>query len=153
MHAAAVRQGWARPGPCVGSGQRMGRLSRRATRKNRRLGQSITGVMQCSEEQLSWLSPGYEALRQLDKEYSAVHGIPESIRLTTVQPGGTLPLLPGVASATGPVFSEYFIRRIRFGSNDPLLPALRKRGHNVVPEVGIDGTVNHTRMVDRKSVV
>lgn len=117
------------------------------TRKNRRLGQSITGVMQCSEEQLSWLSPGYDALRQLDKEYSAAHGIPESIRLTTVQPGGTLPLLPGVASATGPVFSEYFIRRIRFGSNDPLLPALRKRGHNVVPEVGIDGTVNHTRMV------
>lgn len=117
------------------------------TRKNRRLGQSITGVMQCSEEQLSWLSPGYDALRELDKTYSAAHGISESVRLTTVQPGGTLPLLPGVLSATGPAFSEYFIRRIRFGSSDPLLPTLRKRGHNIVPEVGLDGSINHTRMV------
>lgn len=117
------------------------------TQKNRRLGQNVTGIMQVSEEKLSWLSPGYEALMALDKTYSAEYGLTESVRLTAIQPGGTLPLLPGVLSATGPAFSPYFIRRIRFGSNDVLLPQLRKRGHNIVPEVGLDGSINHTRMV------
>ena len=117
------------------------------TRKNRRLGQSITGVMQCSDEQLSWLKPGYEALRALDKEYSAANGISESVRLTTIQPGGTLPLTAGVLSATGPAYARYYIRRIRFGSNDKLLDGLRKRGHKVVPDVGLDGRENHTRWV------
>lgn len=59
--------------------------------KNRRIGQSVTGILQASEEQLSWLSKGYEALRDFDIEYSAKHGIPESIRLTTVQPSGCRP--------------------------------------------------------------
>lgn len=117
------------------------------TRKNRRLGQSITGVMQCSYDQLSWLKPGYEALRALDKEYSAANGISESVRLTTIQPGGTLPLTAGVLSATGPAYARYYIRRIRFGSNDKLLDGLRKRGHKVVPDVGLDGRENHTRWV------
>ena len=115
--------------------------------KNRRLGQNVTGMMQCSDEQLSWLSPAYEALRAFDAEYSANHGIPESIRLTCIQPGGTQPLMPGVLSATGPAYARWYIRRIRFGSNDPLLPQLRKRGYNVVPEIGIDGKPNHTRWV------
>lgn len=117
------------------------------THKNRRLGQNVTGVMQCTEEQLSWLSPAYEALVALDVSYSAEHGITPSVRLTTVQPGGTLPLLAGVLSATGPAYARFYIRRIRFGSNDPLIAVLRKRGHKVVQEVGIDGRVDHTRMV------
>jgi ribonucleoside-triphosphate reductase len=117
------------------------------TKKNRRLGQNVTGIMQCSEEQLSWLAPGYLALKNLDEKYSDEMGIPKSIRLTTIQPGGTQPLLPGVLSATGPAFSPYYIRRVRFGSGDVLIDALRKRGHKVQPEIGIDGKINHTRWV------
>lgn len=116
-------------------------------RANRRLGQNVTGMLQCTEEQMSWLDPGYEALRELDAKYSAMNGLPESIRLTTVQPGGTLPTLPGVLSATGPAFAPYFYRRVRFGSNDPLLEALRERGHHIEYDVNIDGTRNHTRQV------
>lgn len=116
-------------------------------RKNRRLGQSITGILQCSEEQLSWLSPAYEALRDFDKEYSASKGIPTSIRLTTVQPSGTLSLLPGVTPGIHPAYSQYYIRRVRFGSADPLVDACRRRGYKVVPDIGIDGREDHTRWV------
>lgn len=117
------------------------------TRKNRRLGQSVTGVLQCTEEQLSWLSPAYENLRAFDAEYSAAHGVPESVRLTTVQPSGTLSLLPGQTPGIHPAFARYYIRRVRFSSADPLVDACRKRGYNVVPEVGIDGREDHTKWV------
>lgn len=117
------------------------------TKKNRRLGQSVTGLLQCNEEQLSWLSPGYEALRAFDKEYSGEHGIPESVRLTTVQPSGTLSLLPGVTPGIHPAFAPFYIRRVRFSVADPLVEACRKRGYNVVPEIMIDGREDHTKLV------
>lgn len=117
------------------------------TRRNRRLGQSVTGILQCTEEQLSWLSPAYENLRAYDAAYSKAHDIPESIRLTTVQPSGTLSLLPGQTPGIHPAFARYYIRRVRFSSADPLVEACRKRGYNVVPEVGIDGREDRTKWV------
>lgn len=117
------------------------------TKKNRRLGQSVTGLLQCSEEQLSWLSPGYSALRDYDKDYSAARGLPESVRLTTVQPSGTLSLLPGVTPGIHPAFAPFYIRRVRFSVADPLVEACRKRGYNVVPEIMIDGREDHTKLV------
>lgn len=117
------------------------------TRKNRRLGQSITGVLQCSEEQLSWVDPGYRALRELDEAYSKANNLPTSVRLTTIQPSGTLSLLPGVTPGIHPAFAEYYVRRVRFNSADPLVDACRKRGYIVVPEVGLDGREDHTKWV------
>lgn len=116
-------------------------------RKNRRLGQSITGILQCTDEQLGWLDDAYKALRAFDKAFSAEHGIPESVRLTTVQPSGTLSLLPGVTPGVHPAYARYYIRRVRFGSMDPLVDACRKRGYKVVPDIGIDGREDHTRLV------
>jgi ribonucleoside-triphosphate reductase (thioredoxin) len=119
----------------------------RIVAKNRRLGQSITGVLQCTEEQLSWLSKGYDYLQDLDGSYSEKHGMNPSVRLTTVQPSGTLSLLPGVTPGIHPAFAEYYIRRVRFGSADPLIDACRKRGYTVIPDVGIDGREDHTKWV------
>jgi ribonucleoside-triphosphate reductase len=116
-------------------------------RKNRRLGQSVTGILQCSEEQLGWLSKAYEELRSFDKKYSSEHDMSESVRLTTVQPSGTLSLLPGVTPGVHPAYARYYIRRVRFGSMDPLVEACRKRGYKVVPDIGIDGREDHTRLV------
>jgi ribonucleoside-triphosphate reductase len=115
--------------------------------KNRRLGQSITGVLQANEEQLSWLAPVYSYLDDLDKEYSKEQGISESVRLTTVQPSGTLSLLPGVTPGVHPAFARYYIRRVRFGAADPLVDACRRRGYKVVWDVGLDGREDHTRYV------
>ena len=58
--------------------------------KNMRMGIGMTGIMMATEEQLSWLSGCYEYLREYDKEYSKKMGFPESIKLTTVKPSGTL---------------------------------------------------------------
>ena len=116
-------------------------------RKNARLGQSITGVLQCSPEKISWLSPAYEKLEALDKEYSKKHGLPTSVRLTTVQPSGTLSLLPGVTPGIHPAYAKYYIRRVRFGAADPLVAACRTRGHKVQWDIGLDGREDHTRYV------
>jgi ribonucleotide reductase alpha subunit len=89
----------------------------------------------------------YEYLRGFDKDYSAEHGFPESVRLTTVQPSGTLSLLPGVTPGIHPAFAQHYIRRVRFGSSDPLVEACRKRGYKVVWDIGIDGREDHTRYV------
>ena len=115
--------------------------------KNARLGQSVTGILQCTEEQVSWLSPTYEYLQEFDKQYSAERGWPESVRLTTVQPSGTLSLLPGVTPGIHPAFALFYVRRVRFGSSDPLVDACRKRGYKVQWDIGIDGREDHTRYV------
>lgn len=119
----------------------------RIVSKNRRLGQSITGVLQSTPEQLSWLAKGYEYLRDLDEKYSEKHGIPTSIRLTTVQPSGTLSLLPGVTPGVHPAYARFYIRRVRFGASDPLVEACRARGYKVVPDMGLDGREDHTKWV------
>ena len=115
--------------------------------KNARLGQSITGVLQCSEVQVGWLSKTYEYLKGFDKAYSKERGWNPSVRLTTVQPSGTLSLLPGVTPGIHPAFAKYYTRRVRFSSVDPLVDACRKRGYKVVWDIGLDGREDHTRYV------
>ena len=115
--------------------------------KNARLGQSITGVLQATPKQLSWLSPTYEYLRSVDEEYSKAHNFPVSVRLTTVQPSGTLSLLPGNTPGIHPAYARYYIRRVRFGAADPLVEACRRRGYVVKWDVGLDGREDHTRYV------
>ena len=116
-------------------------------RKNARLGQSITGVLQCEPDKIAWLSPAYEFLRALDVDYSTEHGFPKSVRLTTVQPSGTLSLLPGVTPGIHPAYAQYYIRRVRFGAADPLVEACRKRGYKICWDLGLDGREDHTRYV------
>ena len=115
--------------------------------KNARLGQSVTGILQCSEEKINWLSEVYSYLKEYDKKYSKEKGWNNSIRLTTVQPSGTLSLLAGVTPGIHPAFAQYYIRRVRFGSVDPLVALCRKRGYKVVWDVGIDGREDHTKYV------
>ena len=116
-------------------------------RKNARLGQSVTGILQCSEEKINWLSDVYSYLKDFDKKYSKEKGWNNSIRLTTVQPSGTLSLLAGVTPGVHPAFAQYYIRRVRFSSVDPLVASCRKRGYKIVWDVGIDGREDHTKYV------
>ncbi|CAB4135792.1 RTPR, ribonucleoside-triphosphate reductase, adenosylcobalamin-dependent [uncultured Caudovirales phage] len=116
-------------------------------RKNTRLGQSITGILQCDEKQIGWLSQAYDFLKDFDVFYSKERGWNQSVRLTTVQPSGTLSLLPGVTPGIHPAFAPYYIRRVRFSSVDPLVDACRKRGYKVTWDMGLDGREDHTRYV------
>ena len=54
--------------------------------KNTRMGIGMTGYMQATEEQKSWLDPLYEYIREYDKEYSKMHGLSPSIKVTTTKP-------------------------------------------------------------------
>ena len=115
--------------------------------QNARLGQSVTGILQVGQEKIDWLSDAYAFLEAYDKQYSAEHDLPTSVRLTTVQPSGTLSLLPGVTPGIHPAFAQFYLRRVRFGSSDPLVDVCRKRGHKVQWDVGLDGREDHTRFV------
>lgn len=52
--------------------------------KNMRMGIGVTGYLQATEEQRSWLADVYTQLRAYDVEYSKAHGFSPSIKLTTV---------------------------------------------------------------------
>jgi len=115
--------------------------------KNMRMGIGVTGVLQASAVQRSWLNDAYVELRAFDKEYSAKHGFPESIKLTTVKPSGTLSLLPGVTSGCHPAYSHYMIRRIRIAADHSLVQVCREHGYPVEFQRNFDGTDDHSTMV------
>lgn len=114
---------------------------------NMRMGIGITGEAMCTDEQLSWLSDCYEFLREFDKEYSAKHGWPESIKLTTVKPSGTLSLLAGVTSGGHPAYAEYYIRRIRISADSKLVDTCKDAGVPIEYVRKFDGTEDHGTVV------
>jgi len=115
--------------------------------KNMRMGIGITGVLQSSEEQKTWLKDVYTQLREFDKEYSEKNGFPESIKITTVKPSGTLSLLPGVTPGCHPAYARYMIRRIRISANHPLVQTCRDHGYPVEYQQNFDGSEDRSTMV------
>lgn len=114
---------------------------------NMRMGIGVTGVLQATEEQKSWLNDTYDKLRQFDKLYSMQHGWPESIKLTTVKPSGTLSLLPGVTPGVHPGYAQYMIRRVRIASNHPLVETCRNHGYDVEYQRNFDGSEDRGTVV------
>ena len=115
--------------------------------KNNRLGISITGICECTEEQLSWLDDTYKYLRDLDVVYSKENGWNESIRISTIKPSGTHSIVTGTLPGVHPGYSEYYIRRVRMSSNDDLVELCKKAGLNVEYSIQIDGTVDRNTVV------
>lgn len=116
--------------------------------KNMRMGIGITGVVMSSEEQLSWLDPGYKYLREYDKEYSKANNFPESIKLTTVKPSGTLSLLAGVTPGVHPsVAGQHYIRRITISAESPLIEVCKSHGYHVEYKENFDGSLDRTSMI------
>jgi hypothetical protein len=115
--------------------------------RNMRMGIGVTGYLQASEEQKSWLSRAYYYIREYDKEYSKINGFPNSIKITTVKPSGTLSLLAGVTPGAHPGFSRYYIRRIRMSADSELTRVARSNGHHVEYVRNFDGTEDHSTVV------
>lgn len=115
--------------------------------KNMRMGIGITGYCMATDEQKSWLSDCYLFLRDFDAAYSAEHGWPVSIKLTTVKPSGTLSLLAGVTSGGHPAYAEFYIRRIRIASDSPLVDVCVTNGYPVEYVRNFDGTEDHRTVV------
>lgn len=115
--------------------------------KHMRMGIGITGYLQATEEQRSWLPETYLYLREFDKQYSVANSFPPSIKLTTVKPSGTLSLLAGVTSGVHPAYSQYYMRRIRISSNSPLANLCRKHGYYSEYQKNFDGTEDKNTVV------
>jgi ribonucleoside-triphosphate reductase len=114
----------------------------RIVHKNMRMGIGITGYMMSSDEQKGWLSALYEYLREYDVMYSGIHGMNQSIKLTTVKPSGTLSLLSGTTAGAHPAIYQHFIRRIRIASTSPLVEVCRSHGYPIEYQYGFDGTAD-----------
>lgn len=115
--------------------------------KNMRMGIGVTGVLQATEEQRSWLTDAYKELRSFDEYYSQKHGFNKSIKLTTCKPSGTLSLLPGVTSGIHPAYAQYMIRRVRIAAGHPLIETCKQNGYKVEAQRNFDGTEDHSTMV------
>lgn len=115
--------------------------------RNMRMGIGITGYLQATEEQRSWLAETYVKLREYDAQYSQAHGWPRSIKLTTVKPSGTLSLLAGCTAGVHPGYARQYIRRIRFAAESPLVPLCRSHGYHVEFVRQFDGSTDHSTVV------
>ena len=114
--------------------------------KNMRLGLGVTGVCQ-SLDKLDWLDDCYIALRDFDKSWSKLRGWPQSIKLTTIKPSGTLSLLGGATPGVHPAFSKYYMRTVRMSSSDALVQTCKDMGYHVEFLVNFDGTENRDTVV------
>jgi adenosylcobalamin-dependent ribonucleoside-triphosphate reductase len=107
--------------------------------RNRRIGTSMSGIANFADVHglptlRTWMDEGYAVVKKYDTVYSEWLGIRESIKTTTVKPSGTVSILagesPGVHWTPG---GEYFMRAIRFGNNDPMLPLFKMANYTVEP--------------------
>ena len=115
--------------------------------KNMRMGIGLTGVLQATDEQRSWMDVGYKHLRDFDKRYSEINGFNTSIKLTTIKPSGTLSLLPGVTPGVHPGYAQYMYRRIRIAAGNPLIETCRAHGYPIEYQKNFDGTEDYNTFV------
>jgi adenosylcobalamin-dependent ribonucleoside-triphosphate reductase len=107
--------------------------------RNRRIGTSVSGVANFADNKgmqalREWMDEGYKTVRDYDTSYSEWLGIRESIKMTTVKPSGTVSILAGESPGVHwPSGGKYFLRAIRFGNNDPMLPLFKMANYRIEP--------------------
>ena len=104
--------------------------------RNRRVGTSQSGVAQSFQrhglrEHFRWCDEGYKYIRNMDRIYSRFFCVPESVKVTSVKPSGTVSLLPGVTHGIHFPYAEYYWRTMRFDKGSPLTEALRIAGYRI----------------------
>ncbi len=116
---------------------------KRNAEEERLLGVSLTGIYDNEllagrrgvEELKATLSELREYCVEVNKEFAAALGIPESTAITTVKPSGTVSQLVDSASGIHPRHSQYYIRAVRQDNKDPLTQFLKDSGVPNEPDV------------------
>lgn len=111
-------------------------------KRDRLIGTSLTGFEDAMgdfdedtrKDILNFLKSTTKAISEI---YSHKLRIPTPLLATTVKPEGTLSLVAGgVSPGLHSPHSNYFIRRIRVNSTDPLVQVAREAGWTINPEIG-----------------
>jgi len=112
--------------------------------KNRRIGVSLSGIAQWAGglnkpgwgDEVNYISvskyleKGYDIVRSENRRLAHEAGVPESIKVTTIKPSGTVSLLAGVTPGIHFPISRYAIRRVRVANTSPIIDTLIKSGIN-----------------------
>ena len=114
--------------------------------RNRRIGTSMSGIAQFTaakgvDELRRWCDEGYTHLKTFDEKISKKLDVPESIKITSVKPSGTVSLLAGATPGVHFPEAEYYLRRVRLAADSELLPSLRSAGYRVEEAVGDSSAV------------
>ncbi|MEU4726489.1 ribonucleoside-triphosphate reductase, adenosylcobalamin-dependent [Nonomuraea dietziae] len=126
--------------------------------KNRRIGVGLFGVQEAlalmgvrysTAPQNAYVRAIFIKLKQVVREearkYAFQLRIPEPVKVTTIAPTGSIAKLPGTTEGIHPIFSRYYIRRIRFSTLDPSqrqqVDNYRAQGYNVVDDPQAANTV------------
>jgi len=131
---------------------------REVVQRNRRIGVGILGFQEWLYKgwhlRFDHLTLAHHGVRETLKEmresiwleaeaYAAELGIAFPVKVTTVAPTGTTAKISGTTEGIHPVFSRYFIRRVRFADNDVMVEVAENLGLHVE-----DDLMNpHTKIV------
>lgn len=92
------------------------------------------------DELIIWCEEGYRAIRNWDVTYSNWMGIPESVKVTSIKPSGTVSLLGGATPGMHWPIEKYYKRRIRINENSPLISVLIAAGYDIEKDCYADNT-------------
>lgn len=116
-------------------------------KRNMRVGTGITGCLQSDLFRPAALDYVYMEIQKENDWYSKQLNVPPSIRTTLIKPSGTLSLLCDCTAGIHPAYAEYYIRRVRFAENSPMITQLRSAGHTIQPQRNIDGSLDYGTLV------
>jgi len=107
--------------------------------RNRRIGLSMTGIAQFLAKfniniLKTWCEIGYNFVKNYDKFISKKLNVPESIKITSIKPSGTVSLVGGATPGVHFPLSRFYIRRVRVSNKSELLKDLIDAGYHVEPD-------------------
>jgi len=98
--------------------------------RNRRIGCSMSGIQQAINKygrqvfMNKFCDEGYQVVKSWDISYSRWLGVPESNRITTVKPSGTVSILAGAWPGVHFTHSEAYWRTVRVAASSPYVEKL-----------------------------
>jgi hypothetical protein len=105
--------------------------------RNRRIGCSMSGIQQAIKKfglqnyLRDFCDKGYKVIGSLDRIYSRWLGVPRSVKMTTVKPSGTVSLLAGATPGVHCTHAEHYLRAVRVGAANAMMPRLIAAGYHV----------------------
>jgi ribonucleoside-diphosphate reductase alpha chain len=124
--------------------------------RNHRIGESLSGIADWfdtvgAKKIVDLMRNGYDVVRETNRALAKEAGVPESVRVTTVKPSGTVSQLAGVSPGMHyPPYTRY-IRRVRVGANTPIVNVLKSAGVPWEVDVYSDNTIVFEFPVEAKA--